>query len=314
MKKIIARISNGFGNQMFLYATAYSLSKKLNRKLELDIFSGLNSLRKKNLKKKFKHFVPQYELKYFNISSKIADRNDCFDTLYQKYKRKILLFSDNFLNKKNFIIEKRNENKISSFYDLRLNNSFLNNKVFIEGYFETEKYFLDYRNELINEFSLKNKINCVADIKNKILNTNSVSLAIRADRYNERFSDDNNRANIFKSKNYEILQYKYILRAIEYFKNKIKQPNFFIFSDNPQKIEKLFLNFKNTFIVNSYESNKIIEDYYLMSLCKHFAVSPTTFHFWPAWLSNYKHKICLRPKNLNPSNNKDFWPKSWIKI
>ena len=51
-----------------------------------------------------------------------------------------------------------------------------------------------------------------------------------------------------------------------------------------------------------------------MYLCKHFAVSPTTFHFWPAWLSNYKHKICLRPKNLNPSNNKDFWPESWIKI
>ena len=51
MKKIIARISNGFGNQMFLYATAYSLSKKLNRKLELDIFSGLNSLTKKKFKK-----------------------------------------------------------------------------------------------------------------------------------------------------------------------------------------------------------------------------------------------------------------------
>ena len=60
MKKIIARISNGFGNQMFLYSAAYALSKKLNRKLELDIFSGLNSLKKKNLNKSFKHFLPQY--------------------------------------------------------------------------------------------------------------------------------------------------------------------------------------------------------------------------------------------------------------
>ena len=314
MKKIIARISNGFGNQMFLYATAYSLSKKLNRKLELDIFSGLNSLKKKNLDKKFKHFVPQYELKYFNISSKIADRNDCFDTLYFKYKRKILFFLDNFLNKKKFIIEKRNKNKTSSFYDLKLDNSFLDNKVYIEGYFETEKHFLEYRNELVKEFSLKNKINCKLDIKNKILKTNSVSLAIRADRYNERLSDDNNIANILKSKNYEFQQYKYILRAIEYFNKKIKHPYFFIFSDNPQKIERLFSNLKNTFIVKSYNSNKVIEDFYLMSLCKHFAVSPTTFHFWPAWLSNYKNKICLRPKNLNPSNNKDFWPKNWIKI
>jgi len=314
MKKIIARISNGFGNQMFLYSTAYALSKKLNRKLELDIFSGLNSLKKKNLDKKFKHFEPQYELKYFNISSKIANRNDCFDNFYLKYKRKFLLFSDNLIIKKNFIIEKRNKNKTSSFYNLNLDNSYLNNKVFLEGYFETEKYFLQYRNDLINEFSFKNRINCMSDIKDKILNSNSVSMAIRADRFNERMSDDKNNTNILKSKNYEFLQYKYILRAIEYFNKKIKHPNFFIFSDNPQKIEKLFSNLKSTFVVNSYKYNKIIEDYYLMSLCKHFAVSPTTFHFWPAWLSNYKHKICLRPKNLNPSNNKDFWPKSWIKI
>ena len=120
MKKIIARISNGFGNQMFLYAAAYSLSKKLNRKLELDIFSGLNSLTQKNLSKNFKHFVPQYELKYFNISSKITNKNNCFDTFFSKIKRKFLIFSDKFLSKKNFIIEKRDTNKITSFYEIIL--------------------------------------------------------------------------------------------------------------------------------------------------------------------------------------------------
>ena len=314
MKKIIARISNGFGNQMFLYAAAFSLSKKLNRKLELDIFSGLNSLKRKNLSKKFKHFDPVFELKYFNISSKIANEKDCFNTFYSKIKRKILLFLDKFFYKKKFIIEKRNQNKKSSFYNLNLNNALLYKKIFIEGYFESEKYFLDYRNDLIKEFSFKKKIDCIDNIKNKILNTNSVSMAIRADRYNERLSDDMNKSNITKSKSYELKQFKYILRAIDYFNKNIKNPKFFIFSDNPQKIEKLFFNINNVYIINSYKRNKIIEDYYLMSLCKHFAVSPTTFHFWPAWLSNYKHKICLRPRDLNPSNNSDFWPNSWIKV
>ena len=33
---LIARISNGFGNQMFLYATAFAFSKKLNKELSLN--------------------------------------------------------------------------------------------------------------------------------------------------------------------------------------------------------------------------------------------------------------------------------------
>ena len=64
--KLITRISNGLGNQMFLYATAYTLAKKGNYDLFLDIYSGINHDIKKNKKKKFKHYIPKYELDIFN--------------------------------------------------------------------------------------------------------------------------------------------------------------------------------------------------------------------------------------------------------
>ena len=35
-KKIILRLSNEIGNQMFMYASALSISKKMNRELLLD--------------------------------------------------------------------------------------------------------------------------------------------------------------------------------------------------------------------------------------------------------------------------------------
>ena len=35
-KNLIIKISNGFGNQMFLYASAYAFSKKLDYNLLID--------------------------------------------------------------------------------------------------------------------------------------------------------------------------------------------------------------------------------------------------------------------------------------
>ena len=45
--KLIVEISEGLGNQLFMYAHAYSLSKKLNCKLYIDDTSGY--YQKKNI-------------------------------------------------------------------------------------------------------------------------------------------------------------------------------------------------------------------------------------------------------------------------
>ncbi len=50
-KNLIAKISNGFGNQMFLYAASYAFSKKMNYNLLLDVKTGINSLKKIEQKK-----------------------------------------------------------------------------------------------------------------------------------------------------------------------------------------------------------------------------------------------------------------------
>ena len=48
-KKLIVRIANGLGNQLFIYASAFALAKQLNRELLIDEKSGfLNEERKIN--------------------------------------------------------------------------------------------------------------------------------------------------------------------------------------------------------------------------------------------------------------------------
>ena len=33
-----------------------------------------------------------------------------------------------------------------------------------------------------------------------------------------------------------------------------------------------------------------------------------------AWLNENPGKICVRPKNINQSNNNKFWPDYWLAI
>ena len=60
--KLIIRLSNNLGNQMFMYATAYTFAKKLNRDLLIDNETAY----------KERNNIHKYDLDIFNISSKIS--------------------------------------------------------------------------------------------------------------------------------------------------------------------------------------------------------------------------------------------------
>ena len=300
-KKIIVKISEGLGNQLFMYANSYSLSKKNNLDLFIDPFSGYHQ----------KKHMYEFFLNRFNISSKIANKNYIFANNSRNFLKKILIFVDKFKSNKKFIFEKKDFDKSTCFSPLNLENT--NNYFFLDGNFETEKYFLEYRTDLLNEFKInnENKFN-----KNKYLdiikNNNVISICIRQNRYSERIKNFNSPDSINKSNQFLKNTVDYINKAIIYFKDKVENPYFLIWSNDFKNLDKFF-NTKNfTFVQNN--DDKVLTDFYLLTQCKYFIVGPSTFHWWGAWLSPYKDKICVRPKNINPSNNKNFWPESWFKI
>ena len=114
-KKLISRISNGFGNQMFLYAASYVMAKKNNYDLFLDIHTGINHDIKRSKKNKFKNYIPKYELEIFNLSCDVLNKDLTFDSTLGYLKRKIYIFLDRFKKNKNFIFEKKKFTKTSFF-------------------------------------------------------------------------------------------------------------------------------------------------------------------------------------------------------
>ena len=76
-------------------------------------------------------------------------------------KRKILKKIDNYRFNKKFFIEPKDDFKITDYNNDIFTKSF-SNTFYIEGYFETQKYFIDIKDEIINEFSSK----ILSNIKN----------------------------------------------------------------------------------------------------------------------------------------------------
>ena len=300
-KKIIAKISEGLGNQLFMYANAYSLKKKHQCSLLIDTRSGYYN----------KKAIYNYVLNNFNISSDNAPDEYVFDTPYKNILKKIYLFFDNFNKDKKFIFEKKGNDKLTSYSPLLFNN--INNLLFLDGNFESEKYFIEYKNDIINEFRIKNTYQFIENNFLKLIKTkNVISICLRQNRFSERVNNKNSKDSIEKSQIFLKESIIYINEAINYFKDKVEKPIFLIWSNDFTNLEKYFKSDDFIFVIN--KKNKILTDFYLLTQCKYFIVAPSTFHWWGAWLSNFHDKICVRPKNLNPSNNKDFWPESWISI
>ena len=310
-RNLITRISNELGNQMFMYASTLGISMKIKKTLLLDNESAY--LSHKNISK--------YGLNNFKITSKIAPDNLKFLGTSGYFKRKFFKKIDALSFNKNFYIEKKNKDKLTEYNNDFINKNFANN-VFFEGYFETQNYFTEIKNIILNEFNfIDNNKYIESPFFNELNKCNSISICLRQNRFSEGKGKIDNINNLKNSDTFTKEQIIYINKSINFFKSKIDNPIFYLWSNN-STIDLSLFNEK----VKVINHNKIFYsdidkrclDLFLISICKHHIVIPSSFNWWGAWLSQNTNKIILRPSNkffsLFKVNNKDLWPSEWIEI
>lgn len=214
-----------------------------------------------------------------------------------------------------FLLDKFNIN-LSDFRNIKRNKIqlFLNkykDKILLRlikdySFYQKEKYFIDIQKHILKEFTLKDELSQEAKtIRERIIQvSNSVSIHIRRGDYinNKKYN-----------KHHGVCGIDYYKNAINYIKQRIQNPIFFIFSDDITWVRQNFL------IENAiYVSNANIKDYeelYLMSLCKNNIIANSTFSWWGAYLNKNENKIVIAPikwTTKKTSRELDILPSGWV--
>ena len=166
----------------------------------------------------------------------------------------------------------------------------------IDGFFQSEKYFLHNRKNIINYITLPN-----IDIKYlELLNKTTTSIHVRRGDY------------VNHPNHHPTQDLSYYLEGIDLL--KLQTDLFIIFSDDIQWC-KDNLKIKNSVYI---ENEKDYIEMKLMSLCNNNIISNSSFSWWGAWLNEHNDKIVIGPKKWFGSaiqhNTNDILPKGWIKI
>lgn len=250
-----------FGNQMFQYATLYSVAKEKNYKFGIPFKSKSENL-------------------YHNMSL-----NEAFDKLSAK-------------DCSNYPVYRR-FNESSFTYDPGIFG--IPDDTDILGYFQTEKYFKKYRNDLVKEFTFNDQIIERSINKRSIITEPVISIHIRIGDYK------------YWRDKHPIMDLNYYKQALE---ELPKDLFIFAFSDEPQEANKLFENLNRKYTLIEPEDQ--FTDMCTMTLCDYHVIANSSYSWWGSWLSNSKKTIApsrwFGSGNDMPKNWSDIYCKNWIII
>lgn len=164
----------------------------------------------------------------------------------------------------------------------------------LHGYFQSEKYFSDYRDEVIKAlgFQWQPKLGIV-------------SIHVRRGDY------------LQLQDKHPVVTLYYLDKSMSYFW-ELGYRKFKFFSDD---IEWCKEHFSHSEYYLFSEGKTELQDMQEMSECEHHIISNSSFSWWGAWLNRNPRKIVICPsekswfgKDNAHLNTKDLCPESWIRM
>jgi hypothetical protein len=290
---VIVKLIGGLGNQLFQYALGRALSIRNDAQLKLDV-SGFETYK-----------LRRYSLRHFNVVEEIASPGDI-----ERFRRAGSNRLMNFASRLGVLPESLRFTTIAeSSFSFDPQVLLARGNVYLDGYWQSEKYFMEIEGVIRGELTLRRAPDPVnEEVGRRIRDADSVCVHVRRGDY------ATNPANY---KIYELCTPDYYHAAARELTKSVAAPHLFVFSDDPRWArENLEVNYPVTFIEHN-GADKDYEDLRLMSLCKHFIIANSSFSWWGAWLGSDPLKMVFAPKSwfrTREYDTRDLIPDAWYVI
>jgi len=174
------------------------------------------------------------------------------------------------------------------------------------GYFQTEKYFKEYRDLILDQFTFRDEYYDSASEYVKLIKKSSedlrlTSIHIRRGDY------------VSSPDHHPVCSLQYYAEAVRLI-NEASPSKFIIFSDDIEWCKKEFIG--DVYIFS--ELNNPFSEMCAMSLCDNNIIANSSFSWWGAWLNRNEQKIVISPSRwFGSAMNKDtsdIYCKEWTII
>ncbi len=292
---IIVRLSGGMGNQMFQYALGRTIAIKNNTSVGLDVQDLLDRTPRPG-----RFTFRDYDLDVFNIHAEVVPQSKV-PLRYRSIRGGRLGV---YLNKIRRLVFGGKGREKGFTYNPNILS--IGSDAYIDGYWQSHKYFESIADTIRKDFSFKNPLpDNVQLLETEIKSKNSVCLHVR-------------RGDYVGNPYHEVVFKDYYDEAIAVLQEKTSIEHLYVFSDDIAWCrDTMTFSHPVTFVGEEYAGDRASGHLALMRACRHFIIPNSSFAWWAAWLGEYEHKVVIAPKKWFPDSSIDTSnriPEEWIRI
>ena len=293
---VIAHIQGGLGNQLFCYAAGRALSLRNDLPLRINTISGYR-------KEKFQRSCL---LRSLNIDAQEANRVQAYRyplgrSVRSKHAKRD---ANRPLPQRTIAQEPRDQQYLPGLQELKPKHD-----VYLLGYWQDERYFIDAREQLVRDLTLKADTPYAPDPQYSALVEDPNTVCVHVRSYAEVLDPAPNL----------ILDATYYGPALDAVRKRMPDATFLVFSDKPDWAQQIISQAEHAehaiFVqpTTADDTTATLTDFKLMTSCRHHVVGNSSFSWWAAWLGEREGSVVVAPPTGLPGHGRGM-PKRWLAL